>query len=148
MKSFLKRHAIYATYAAFGISLLATVGSLFLSEILHLPPCALCWYQRVFMYSLPFILGVGILRKDAKLYEYVLPLASVGWAVAFYHTLLQWKIIPDQLAPCATGISCTTVQVSLLGFITIPFMSLVAFTVVISLMLLEWKGVSPNESRS
>jgi disulfide bond formation protein DsbB len=146
MKQTLARYSPYAIYAAFAGALVATCGSLFLSEVLHLPPCVLCWYQRICMYPLVVILGVGILRKDTKLYQYVLPLATIGWIIALYHSLLQWKIIPDKLAPCVQGISCTTVQVHLLGFITIPFMSFVAFTVIIALMLIEWKG--SHESRS
>ena len=129
----------YARYAAFGMALIATCGSLFLSQVLSLPPCVLCWYQRVCMYPIIVILGIGILRGDKKLYEYVLPLAVVGWVLALYHSLLQWKIIPDELAPCTQGVSCTTVQVHLLGFITIPFMSLVAFSIVIVAMIVEWR---------
>lgn len=91
------------------------------------------------MYPLAFILGIGILRGDKKLYQYVLPLASIGWMLALYHSLLQWKIIPENAAPCVQGISCTTIQVNLLGFITIPFMSLVAFSVIIAFMIVEWR---------
>jgi disulfide bond formation protein DsbB len=132
--------SLYARYAAFTQALVATLGSLFLSEILHLPPCILCWYQRACMYPLVIILGIGILRHDRSLWQYVLPLAAIGWTIALYHSLLQWKIIPDRLAPCAQGVSCTTVQVHLLGFITIPFMSLVAFSIIIGLMVLEWRS--------
>lgn len=130
---------IYSRYGAFAMALIATLGSLFLSEILKLPPCVLCWYQRLFMYPLAFIIGVGILRGDKKLYQYVLPLASVGWLIALYHSLLQWKILPENVAPCVQGISCTSIQVNLLGFITIPFMSLAAFSVIIAFMIVEWR---------
>lgn len=133
---------IYSRYVAFTQALVATIGSLFLSEIVHLPPCLLCWYQRIAMYPLVVILGVGILRRDQKLYQYALPLAAIGWAIALYHSLLQWHIIPDRLAPCVQGISCTTVQVHLLGFITIPFMSLVAFSIIVGALLVEWRSSS------
>lgn len=98
------------------------------------------------MYPLVLIIGIGILRTEKKLYQYVLPVAGIGWVIAAYHSLLQWKIIPDALAPCVEGISCTTVQINYLGFITIPFMSLVAFTVIIACMLIEWRIT--RESRS
>jgi disulfide bond formation protein DsbB len=136
----------YALYIGFTQALVATLGSLYLSEILHLPPCMLCWYQRIAMYPLAVILGVAILRKERRVFEYVLPLAIIGWLIALYHSLLQWHIIPDKLAPCAQGISCTTVQVHLLGFITIPFMSLMAFSVVIISMLIEWRGIHGQRS--
>jgi disulfide bond formation protein DsbB len=145
----MKKLITYSPYLAFGMTLIATLASLYLSEIRQLPPCVLCWYQRVCMYPLAIILGIGILRGDRKLYQYVLPLAGIGWLIALYHSLLQWKIIPDALAPCVAGISCTTIQVNLLGFITIPFMALAAFTLIIGFMILEWKGTrSTNEQRS
>lgn len=136
----MKKVIQYTRYIAFTQALVATVGSLFLSEIINLPPCVLCWYQRALMYPLVAIIGVGILRTEKKLYQYVLPLAGIGWLIAAYHSLLQWKIIPDALAPCVQGVSCTTVQINYLGFITIPFMALVAFTVIIACMLIEWRS--------
>lgn len=125
MKKFLKD---YSLYIAFTIAFFASLISLALSEIFKLPPCVLCWYQRSMMYAIPFILGVGIIYKDKFVDRYVWPLAGIGWIVALYHTLLQWKIIPESIAPCQAGISCTTVQINYFGFMTIPFGSLVAFS--------------------
>ena len=132
----------YSIYVGFSMALIATMGSLYLSEIKHLPPCVLCWYQRICMYPLVVILGVGILRRERAIYHYVLPLAAVGWLIALYHSLIQWKVISDALSPCVQGISCTTVQINLLGFITIPFMSLVAFSIIIlsMIMLMKYEG--------
>ncbi len=67
----------------------ATAGSLYFSEIAHLPPCVLCWYQRILMYPLVLIIAVGILRKDKSLPFYVLPLSILGGGIAFYQYLLQ-----------------------------------------------------------
>lgn len=125
MQKFLKN---YSLYGAFAIALAASLVSLSLSEIFHLVPCVLCWYQRAMMYSLPFILGVGIWRKDKDVDYYVYPMAIIGWIIALYHSLLQWKILPEHVAPCQAGISCTTVQINWFGFVTIPFMSLAAFS--------------------
>lgn len=136
----MSKRIMYSRYVAFTQALVATLGSLALSELVKLPPCVLCWYQRSMMYPLVVILAVGILRKERQLWQYVLPIAGIGWLIAAYHTLLQWKIIPDTLAPCVEGVSCTTIQVNLLGFITIPFMSLVAFTVIIGAMIFEWRS--------
>ena len=33
-----------------------TLGSLFFSEVMELPPCSLCWYQRLFMFPLPIVI--------------------------------------------------------------------------------------------
>lgn len=128
-------------YVAWAQALIATMGSLFLSEVMLLPPCVLCWYQRILMYPLVVIIGVGILRRDSSWVYTALPLSILGWGIALYHSLLQWKILPENVAPCQAGISCTTLQINLLGFITIPFMSLVAFSVIIVATLLFMKGV-------
>jgi len=115
-------------YLTWVVAILASLISLSLSEIFNLTPCVLCWFQRIFMYPLPFIIGVAIWRKDLKnLAYYVLPLALIGLAIAFYHTLLQWDVIPEAAAPCREGISCTTKQINYFGFITIPFGSFISF---------------------
>ena len=126
-------------YAAWLIALVATVGSLFFSEVMQLPPCVLCWYQRIAMYPLVFIIGVGIILGDRKVKFYALPICLAGLAVAVYHNLLYYGIIPDSITPCTQGISCTSVQIEWLGFITIPLMSLTAFTLV-GLCLLFYKS--------
>lgn len=119
---------------------LAMIGSLYFSEIQHLPPCLLCWYQRIVMYPLVVILAVGILRNDKKnLPYYVLPLSIIGWCIALYQVLLQAKILPDSIAPCTTGVSCTTVYGLWLGFITIPMLSLAAFTLINVCMIIMLK---------
>jgi len=114
-------------YVAWIIALTATVGSLFFSEVMDLPPCVLCWYQRIAMYPLVLIIGVGIVTRDRRMKNYALPICLVGLAVAVYHNLLYYGLIPESITPCTQGISCTSVQLEWLGFITIPLMSLTAF---------------------
>lgn len=126
-------------YAAWVITLLATVGSLFFSEVMLLPPCVLCWYQRIAMYPLVVIIGAGILMQDRRVKFYALPVCLGGLAVAVYHNLLYYGILPESIAPCTQGISCTSVQIEWLGFITIPFLSLVSF-VLVGLCLLFYRS--------
>lgn len=123
----------------FLISTFSVIGSLYFSEIMKLPPCVLCWYQRIFMYPIAFITAVGIWKKDKNLPYYILSLSIIGLIIAIYHNLLYYKIIPESITPCTTGISCTTVQLEIFGFITIPLLSLVAFTVINVLTLLYIK---------
>ncbi len=128
----MRKYAEYFGYIGFGIALIAMLSSLALSEVFDLTPCVLCWYQRIAMYPLVAVIGVGIIRKDEKNWPVTaLILAAVGWLIAFYHSLLQWGVIPSSLAPCVAGESCVTKQIEFFGFITIPFMALVAFTVII-----------------
>lgn len=117
-------------YFSWAVAVAATSGSLFFSEVLHFTPCVLCWYQRIFMYPLVLLIAVGILRKDKGLPIYVLPLSILGMAVALYHNLLYYKILPESTAPCLLNVSCTTRFFAWFGFITIPLLSLTAFTVV------------------
>jgi disulfide bond formation protein DsbB len=112
---------------AWVVALLATVGSLFFSEVMGLPPCALCWYQRIAVYPLVLIIGTGIVLRDARVRAYALPLALAGLAVSIYHNLLYYNIIPETLTPCSEGASCTERQVEWFGFITIPLMGLASF---------------------
>ncbi len=123
-------------YIAWVQALVATLTSLYFSEVLLWPPCILCWYQRIFIYPLVFIIGLGILLKDKNLPKYVLSLAIPGFLVALYHNLLYFGLVPDSAAPCISGVSCTTRFIAYFGFITIPFLSLAAFSVIIGCMYL------------
>jgi len=124
-------------YLAWVIALLATVGSLFFSEVMGLPPCMLCWYQRIAMYPLVIIIGIGIITRDGRMKYYALPLTLIGLTISIYHNLLYYGIFPESIAPCAQGISCTSRQIEWLGFITIPLMALAAFIALTLCLLLH-----------
>ncbi len=126
------------SYVAWVIALVATVGSLFFSEIMDLPPCLLCWYQRIAMYPLVLIIGSGIITRDERMKNYALPICLIGLAISTYHNLLYYGLIPESITPCTKGISCTSRQIEWLGFITIPLMALTAF-VGVSLCLIFYK---------
>jgi disulfide bond formation protein DsbB len=130
----------YILYLAFAQALVATLGSLFFSEIMKFPPCIFCWYQRICMYPLVAIFAVGILKKDKIVNYYAWPLIVVGWVIALYHNLLYYNILPEAAAPCAAGVSCTTRFFAWFGFITIPLLSLTAFTILGGLMLIYRKS--------
>lgn len=112
------------------LALVATVGSLFLSEVMDYVPCVLCWYQRIPMYALVVVLAVGLYREDAGVVRYAQPLAIIGLALAAFHTLLYLGFIPKSIQPCGKGPSCADVKLELWGFITIPLMSLAAFAAI------------------
>ena len=119
-----------ALYVAWIQAVVATMGSLYFSEVMDLVPCVLCWYQRILMYPLVLVLTVGILRRDRGAWMYVLPLSALGLVIAVYHNLLYYGVLPEAAQPCRLGISCTTRQIEWLGFITIPLMSFAAFAVI------------------
>jgi len=119
-------------------SLTATFGSLYFSEIIGFPPCVLCWYQRICMYPLLVIFTIGLLKPDKNMVLYAFPLAIIGFVIAFYHNLLYYQILPESLTPCEAGISCTTKYIEWFGFVTIPLLSLIAFTVILGCLYLIW----------
>ena len=129
-------------FPAWLVAIIATFGSLFFSEVMKYPPCVLCWYQRICMYPLVLILISGMFPVSRTVVKYALPLALTGWAVAFYHNLLYYKLIPESAAPCVNGISCTSVHIEWLGFITIPLLSLLAFTSIIILLIHTFRNLA------
>ena len=114
---------------------LATLGALFMSEIMALAHCVLCWYQRIFMFPLVVILALGLFPFDPKVVRYALPLGLIGLAVAAFHLLLVAGYIPETLTPCRQGIPCSTVQIEWFGFVTIPLLSFLAFLTINALLL-------------
>lgn len=127
MKSFLEK---YGLYLAWLVSLTATLGSLYFSEIREFVPCELCWIQRIFMYPLTILLGIAVFTDDRTVRKYVLPLTSVGGFVSLYHYLVQKVPGFAEIQPCAQGVPCSGQYINWLGFITIPFLALTAFTLI------------------
>ena len=117
-------------FAAWIVAASATSGSLFFSEIMRIPVCALCWYQRIAMYPLAVVLAIGLFPYDRKAVRYAGALVGVGWLTAMFHVLLVAGIIPERVQPCVQGIPCSETYISLLGFLNIPVMSLLTFTLV------------------
>ena len=119
------------------IAVVSTLGSLFFSEIMELAPCSLCWYQRIFMFPLVIIFFVGLFSFDKSIIKYALPIAIIGWGFAFYHYLLYSGFIPVNLQPCSQGVSCSETYLDLFGFLTIPLLSLISFTIIIALLFVS-----------
>lgn len=111
-------------------AIIATLGSLYFSEVKHFIPCTLCWYQRIFMYPLAIMLGIAFYRNDRGIYRYGLPLSIIGMLISGYHTLLQKVPYLKQFEMCTTGIPCSKDYLNWFGFITIPIMAFVAFTII------------------
>jgi disulfide bond formation protein DsbB len=117
------------------VALVATAGSLYFSEVAHLTPCSLCWYQRIAMYPLALVLGVGAVRADLAVWRYALPLAAVGLLIAGYHVALEWRPTLD-VGVCSTGVPCSVRYFAAFGFVSIATMSAAAFLLILALLLL------------
>lgn len=113
------------------LALVAAAGSLFLSEVMDFLPCVLCWYQRIPMYALVVVLGVGLYARDTGVYKYAQSLAIIGFVIAGYHCLLYLGFIPKGMIPCGPGPSCADQKLELWGWVTIPLMSVMAFAALV-----------------
>lgn len=144
-------------YLIFGQALLAFLGSLYLSNFgdplnniaageffstaRALDPCHLCWWARILMYPILLISLVGIIKKDKRFTDYILPLAVPGVLLALYHYSIQMFPAESDFgasAVCDVTNPCNAINLLYLDFITIPFMGLVAFAVITVLCLLNW----------
>jgi disulfide bond formation protein DsbB len=130
ISDWLNRNSLYIALLAAWI---AMCGSLYFSEVKGYVPCTLCWYQRILMYPLTALIAVGLLRRDWHLPYYVLPLSLLGLGTSTYHYLLEKTDIFAGSSACSQGVACTTQWINWFGFVTIPFLALVAF-LIISLM--------------
>lgn len=123
-------------FSSWMIAALATLSSLFFSEVMELIPCVLCWYQRIFMFPLAIILLVGLLPLDKKVVRYALPFAVLGLCFTIYHCLLFYGFIPENLRPCSQGVPCNDDSMVLFDFLPIPLLSLAAFLSITILLFL------------
>ncbi len=116
---------------AFVVSLIATLGSLYFSEIAGLVPCKLCWFQRIFMYPQAVILFVAYWKRDELAGKYIIPLSGIGILFSAYHIYVQQI---NALTMCSlSGPSCEIPEFVKYGYITIPVMAFTAFAVLLTL---------------
>ncbi|MBE4906844.1 disulfide bond formation protein B [Bacillus luteolus] len=122
-----KENLLFLSFAA---SLIATLGSLYFSEIQKYIPCELCWYQRIFMYPLVFLLGMALVKKDYAVARYSFVLSTIGGLISLYHYSIQKvPFLAENSISCGI-VPCTGQYINWLGFITIPFLALVAFIII------------------
>ena len=120
-------------YPAWVVAIVATLGSLYFSEIRHFVPCVLCWYQRILMYPLVPILAVATFQQDRQVVKYALPLGALGVLVSGYHVLVE-RFPSLGSGVCSSGVPCSLKYIEWLGFITIPTLSFVAFVIITVLL--------------
>ena len=120
---------------AFIVALTAMSGSLFFSEVAKYTPCILCWWQRIFMYPQTLLIGLGIVKNDKQIADYARGMSLVGMVIAGYHYYIQ--LGGNKFIPCSTvgySVDCAQRFTMEFGYITIPMMSLTAFTAIFLLM--------------
>ncbi len=131
---------------AFIVAMLATIGSLYFSEVAHFDPCRLCWFQRIAMYPLVVILGIAAVRRDAGIGIYVRVLAAIGAVISTYHLGLEWIPALDT-GSCGTGPSCSVIWFRELGFISLPMLALAAFLLIFTLLSVRGPDLDDGPDR-
>lgn len=124
----------YGLYLAWVLVCMGTLSSLFFSDIQHLEPCHLCWYQRAMLFPLSILLGMGAYQGDRKIAIYAMPLLILGALFAFYQILIQEIPEWNPIDMCGNGPSCAEKIDLGLGFITIPMLSFTNFLLLIFLL--------------
>ena len=122
-------------FGAWLIATVSTLAALFLGEVMGYAPCVLCWYQRIAMFPLVLVLAAGLFPLDPRVVRYALPLALAGLGLALFHLALTAGWIPESLKPCQQGVPCSSIQVVWFGFVTIPLLSVLSFSLIAGLLL-------------
>jgi disulfide bond formation protein DsbB len=126
-------------FAAWIITMAASLGAVFIGEVMGQAPCELCWFQRAFIFPLAIILGIAAFRSDRGVLPYALPLACAGWAIALFHSFPYLGVITEDIQPCGSGPSCTGDAMMLYDSVPIPFLSLFAFTATLYFLILYFR---------
>lgn len=126
-------------YFVFIVSLIATSGSLYFSEIKEYIPCSLCWFQRIFMYPQVVISGIALIRSDKGAIYSLLPLSVIGIIFSIFHLFVENSGSNDS-SFCSIGVSCAVKYINWFGFITIPLLCFTAFLmIIISILIYHFK---------
>jgi disulfide bond formation protein DsbB len=131
----------YRLELLFLISLMGTVGSLLLSIYFKLEACELCWYQRMFLFVIPIIATIALIKKDVSARIYIYYLALIGLSIATYHSLLQSKIFASDSVFCnpLAAVNCAVPSFTYFGFVTVPVISFSVF------LLISYLAYAPNK---
>lgn len=130
------------------VATVATLGSLYYSEIADFTPCLLCWYQRICMYPLVPILAVGAWRRDPSVRLYAAAFVVVGAPLSLYHWLVERvPSLADSVA-CSATTPCSVPYFEELGFVTLAWMALSAFLLIGLLLLTSTIGARADERTS
>jgi len=138
MRQFMRENGLYLAWV---VAVVATLGSLYFSEVMKFFPCKLCWYQRILMYPQVILLGLAAVRKDYGQSLYVLPISSLGIAMSTFHYLSQKTSWFEKAGASCGIIPCNIEYINWFGFVTIPFLALIAFILITVLQAIVFIGV-------
>ena len=123
-----------ASRLAVAVTVAASLGSLYLSEVGDLTPCRWCWIQRMAMYPLAFVLLIGWFTGDRLVRRYAVPMAVLGLAASIWHYLLQQVPGLSDAESCSLTTPCSVTYIEKFGFISIPWMAGSVFLLTVILL--------------
>jgi disulfide bond formation protein DsbB len=124
----------WGLWIVFGVTLIASILTLYYSDVLGFEPCPLCWWQRIFLFPQVVLVGLAAWKKDAYMAEYSIILSVFGAGVALYQHILQ--MMPGSGLPCpATGVSCSQRILFEFSYITFPLIAFSLFVFLVIVML-------------
>ena len=86
---------------------MTTLGSLYYSEHAGFVPCELCWYQRIVMYPLVIVLGVGVVAARPAGLDTALVFVVIGAPLSLYHWLVERVPAFAESSSCSVVVPCT-----------------------------------------
>jgi disulfide bond formation protein DsbB len=118
---------------AFFVALVATLSAIFIGEVLGRMPCTLCWYQRIAMFPLVWLLGLALWRGDGAIVRLQAgPIALVGLGFALWHVGVFYDLVPASVTPCSrNGPSCSGDAQVQFG-VPLPVLSAAAFSIILA----------------
>jgi len=128
------------------VAVVATLGSLYLSEVEGFVPCLLCWVQRGFMYPLAILLPLACFRPGRWATPVTLVMATGGALIASYHYAEQQGWVGGSEQFCDASVPCTFMWVEQFGFMSIPFMAFTGFLFIALLAGLKMVGHPSSRS--
>ena len=121
---------LQALLVAWIVAIVTTTGSLYYSEHLGFVPCELCWYQRILMYPLVIVLGVGWMRRDRRTWMTGLPFVLLGAPLSLYHWLVERVPSFAESSSCSITAPCSAPYFERWGFVTLAWMCLTSFLLI------------------
>lgn len=129
-------------YSNFGDPVYEYITGTWFDKSDHFDPCQLCWWARIMMYPILPLSILGLVKKSREILIYIFLISIPGLALEIYHYAMQKTNVPNPFG-CTAANPCSALKVDYFGFITIPFLCLIAFAVICIISgigLKKWKA--------
>ena len=131
----MKRYGLYLIWL---ISCLFVMASLYLSEVKLMPPCVLCWYQRICLFPLVLITGIAAFRGFIAIAPFLMPQVFIGCCLSLYQVLIQENSQWNILKLCGKSNLCSDKTVLWETPISLAMISFSAFALIFILLIWVW----------